>query len=125
MGNSLNLKFENDNELLKSEFMEFVLKKGCNYYSEQDIVRYASELKKSIIEKGIGEDNSFEKGIQDFTMNLDSFIVINNRTGFKEKMYIEKVDTDIEKGGKRAVIGEIRTWDGVKYQKNCEWLGFI
>ena len=32
---------------------------------------------------------------------------------------IEKSTLDLEKGGKRAVIGEIRTWDGVKYQKTA------
>jgi hypothetical protein len=88
---AINLNIVNDNELLKSEFMEFVESKGCRYYNTQGLLKLTADLKESTIEKGIGgNQEELQKSLQQVTKNLDPFIVVDETTGNRETFYIEK-----------------------------------
>lgn len=70
--------------------------------------------------------------IEDFAFkdcdNLKSVHIENPNANISDKAFPEhtkiiygnKKDNDIEKGGKKALVGEVRKWDGVDYQKTSE-----
>jgi len=117
------------------------INKSIDKEAREEMIEWVALEVKSFRPVEITDDNTLQKSVQfirpsqivwDFSEGDD---IQKSRTGkyldtelnrklgragkrYEEVNNIEKsIDTDIEKGGKKAAIGEIREWGGVKYRK--------
>lgn len=123
--NTLNFNPSNKNEILKSEFDEMVKVKGCPVYNQTSLNNFAKAVKDTLIEKGENSE-TLQEILKAELSELKDYIVVDNKTGVKEVLYIRKsIEEILEKGGK-GVIGEVRTWKDGKYKKTSEgWVKVV
>ncbi len=75
-------------------------------------------------EQSVSKEETIEIYSKNIKDKLDSFLFKGSITQSQYDVAIKELNDLVEKGGKKGTVGEVREWDGKKYQKqaNGKWL---